>query len=64
MVKKKGSKKRRKLLIAVYTSGIVGKGKPKYVIKTSVLTPNQWERRFYHSSYHFNTEYAVEVKYA
>jgi len=58
------NKKRRKLLVALYKSGIEGKGKAHYKIVTSVLTPKQWTRRFYSSSYHFNTEYAVKVKYA
>ena len=56
------SKKRKKLLIYIYPSGIVGKGKKQTKIVTSVLTPKQYEHRFYGSSYHFNTEAAIEAK--
>ena len=56
------SKKRKKLLIHIYPSGIVGKGKKQTKIVTSVLTPKQYEKRFYGSSYHFNTESAMEAE--
>jgi hypothetical protein len=59
---KKITKKRKKLIVYLFPSGIVGKGKPKVKIVTSVLTPKQYEKRFYHSSYHFRTEYAIEVE--
>jgi len=56
------TKKRRQLIVMIYKSGIVGKGKPMVKIVNSTLTPKQYEDRFYRSNYHFNTEYAMKVK--
>lgn len=60
MVKK--SKKTRRLAVALYPSGIVGKGKKKLGIVRTTLTPKQYERRFYSSSYHSNTESAIAIQ--
>ena len=54
--------KRKKLLVTLYTSGYIGKGKGKTRIVYSTLTPSQYQRRYYSSDEHFNTEYAMEVK--
>ena len=59
---KKKSKKRNKLLLLIYKSGIEGKGKPVPKVVYSTLTPAQYRNRFYGSSYHFRTEYAIRVK--
>ena len=61
MVKKK-SKKRNKLLLLLYRSGIEGKGKPVPKVVYSTLTPSQYRSKFYSSSYHSRTEYAITVK--
>lgn len=59
---KKKSKKTRRLAVALYPSGIVGKGKRRMGIVRTTLTPTQYSRRFYSSSYHFNTEHAIQVQ--
>lgn len=59
MVKRKTKKK---LLLTLYPSGVVGRGKKRTRIVTSTLTPKQYEKRFYGSSYHFNTEAALTAK--
>ena len=58
---KKG-KKRNKLLLLFYRSGIEGKGKPIPKVVYSILTPSQYRSKFYSGSYHSRTEYALEVK--
>ena len=60
MVKRK--KKTRRLAVALYPSGIEGKGKRKIGVVRTTLTPKQYVRRFYGSSYHFNTEAAIQVQ--
>ena len=60
---KRKTKKRKKLLITIYPSGSEGRGKGHRKIVTSILTPRQYRNRFYASSYHFNTEYAIKVEY-
>lgn len=57
-------RERRRLNVDIYTSGSVGRGKPKKAYTTSILTPTQWERRFYGGAFHFRTEAAVDVRYA
>ena len=59
--KTKKNKKRKKLLVIVYPSGIVGRGKKVTKFVTSTLTPSQYVKRFYHSDYHLRTEYAMEA---
>ena len=61
---KKKSKKGRTLIIIVYPSGVVGKGKSRIVKKRSVLTPAQYKERYYRSEEHARTEYAISVKVA
>jgi len=54
-------KKKRTLLVFEYPSGIVGKGRFIGKMVESVLTPKQYERRYYRSKEHFRTEHAIEV---
>lgn len=61
--RKKSNKKRKKLLVTIYPSGIEGRGKGHRKIVTSTLTPKQYRLRFYNSAYHFKTEYAIKVEY-
>jgi len=58
---KKKSKKTRTLLIVEYPSGIVGKGVFKSKLVESVLSPKQYEKRYYGSNEHFQTENAIKV---
>ena len=59
---KRKTKKRNKLLLLMYKSGIEGKGKPVPKVVYSTLTASQYRSKFYSSSYHGRTEYALEVK--
>ena len=61
MVKRK-TKSKKKLLLTLYPSGTIGRGKKRTKVVTSTLTPKQYEKRFYGSSYHFNTEAALTAK--
>ena len=61
---KKNTKKVRTLIITVYASGVVGKGKSRIVKKRSVLTPAQYKERYYRSEEHARTEYAIRVQVA
>ena len=54
-------KKKRTLLVLEYPSGKVGKGKHTSTLVESVLTPEQYERRYYRGKEHFRTEHAIEV---
>lgn len=56
------TKKRNKLILRFYKSGIEGKGKPIIKVVTSTLTAIQYRNKFYRSSYHERTEYALSVK--
>jgi hypothetical protein len=60
MVKRK---KAKKLVVSIYPSGVVGKGKKRVKVVSSTLTPRQYEDRFYGSSLHFRTEAAISAKY-
>ena len=53
--------KTRTLLVLEYPSGIVGEGKHKSKLVKSVFTPKQYEKRYYGSSEHFQTENAMKV---
>jgi len=44
-----------------YTSGTVGSGPYKSKLVNSLLTAPQYERRYYGSNEHFQTENAIEV---
>ena len=59
---KRKNKKTRRLAVVLYPSGIIGKGKKRVGIVRTTLTPKQYSRRFYSSSYHFNTEHAIQVQ--
>lgn len=56
------NKKAKKLLVTIYPSGIVGRGKGKTKVVRSVLTPLQYKMKYYRSAEHFRTEYAMKVK--
>lgn len=62
MVKKR-TKKRKRLVVLYWTSGIVGRGKPITKIVSSTLTPNKYVGKYYSSAEHFRTEYAMSAYY-
>jgi len=55
------AKKKRTLIVLEYPSGTVNRGKPKSKIVKSILTPKQYEDRYYRSDDHFKTENAIWV---
>ena len=61
---KQKAKKARTLIVTIYPSGVVGKGKSTTVRKRSVLTPKQYTERYYRSTAHERTEYAINAKLA
>ena len=63
MVKRKKTKKSRRLVVLTWPSTIVGNGTPITKIVSSILTPTQYEDRFYASDLHFRTEYAMSAYY-